>query len=172
MAGGGRVSYLLYIVDNVSPAIDTGNLNWASQLVTVRKNQPSELVASNHATLTFDFTPAVSLTAIELDLFLCPQWDIGALSVTVATDNDANLVLRSDSIEITDYTIQMPTSCISLSTVHIPLLQENGATPTYHTWHLVLMLSTEWVHVGEVRFLDTGKCSNDTSVAIMGITTL
>ncbi|CAI8020644.1 hypothetical protein GBAR_LOCUS12336 [Geodia barretti] len=152
MEGGGRVSYL---VDNISPDIQTGNANWAARLVTVRKNEPSELVASNHVLLSFDFTPAVSLTAIELDLFLCPQWDIGALSVTVFADTFAELVLTANSIKIANYTIQSVTSCTSLSTVHVPLRGDGAAPNYYYTWHLVLALSTEWVHVGEVRFLDT-----------------
>ena len=150
---GGRLSFL---VDDISPAIDTGDPDWASQLVTVAHNEPSAIVASRHVLLTFDFYPAVSLTAIQLDLFLCPQWGIDAESVTVFADNETNVILVSSSIEIASYTIQLAPSCTSLSEVLIPL---NGgdATPIYHTWHLAVVLATteSWVHVGEVRFLDT-----------------
>ena len=58
-----------YLVDGCSPAIDTSTSDWASQLVTVRKTQ----TPFDHVLLTFGFDPAVTLTGIELDLFLCPE---------------------------------------------------------------------------------------------------
>ena len=62
-----------YLVDGCSPAIDTSTSDWASQLVTVRKTQTDDL-AFDHVLLTFGFDTAVTLTGIELDLFLCPEW--------------------------------------------------------------------------------------------------
>ena len=66
-----------YVVDDCSPAINTSTSDWASQLVTVRKTQTDE-IPFDHVLLTFGFDTAVTLTGIELDLFLCPEWGISA----------------------------------------------------------------------------------------------
>ena len=79
-AGVGATSYL---VDGISPAIDTSTSNWASQLVTVKKNDANDDIDIRHVVLTFLFDNAVSLTKIELDLFLCPELNIGAPRITV-----------------------------------------------------------------------------------------
>ena len=87
-SGGGVISYL---VDGNSPAIDTSTSDWASQLVTVRKNDAT-IDIQDHVLLTFLFDTAVSLTSIELDLFLCPEWNIGAPFISVYGDNSGTLV--------------------------------------------------------------------------------
>ena len=76
-----------YLLDGNSPAIDTSTSDWASQLVTVRKNDAiSGYIPFDHVVLTFEFDTAVSLTSIELDLFLCPEWNIGAPFIAVYGD--------------------------------------------------------------------------------------
>ena len=62
-----------YLVDGCSPANNTSTSDWASQLVTVRKNH-SAVFRSDHALLTFGFATAVRLVKIEVDMFLCPHW--------------------------------------------------------------------------------------------------
>ena len=153
---GGEISYL---VDGISPDINPLFSDWASQLVTVNGNDPSQFIPVQHVLLTFDFYPAVSLEAIEIDLFLCPQWGIGAESITVRVENDTDLLLESDSVQLIDHAIpSMTVSCESLSTVQL-LLQGEAATDLYHTWYVIVKLPTdasiEWVHIGEVRFHDT-----------------
>ena len=150
-----------YLVDDISPAIDTSTSNWASQLVTVRKNDANDDIDINHAVLTFGFDPTVSLTTIELDLFLCPKLNIGAPRITVYADNNSNLVFSFRSgLTQSDFIIHYvpnKSSCDSLSTVSIPL---EGGESSYFTWHIVLsdfQPDIEWVHVGEVRFLDTAS---------------
>ena len=150
-----------YLLDGSSPAIDTSSSDWASQLVTVRKNDaiPGR-VPFDHVVLTFGFDTAVILNSIELDLCLCPEWNIGAPYIAVYGDGSRDLVLR---------TIQTLTflgssnnqlsqsSCDSLSTVSIPL-QDDDTHSSYFTVHIVIEItedSIEWVHVGEVRFLGT-----------------
>ena len=59
-----------YLVDSCSPDIDTSTSDWASQLVTVRRNEGTAAVPIPHVLLTFGFDTAVSLTRIEIDLFL------------------------------------------------------------------------------------------------------
>ena len=62
-----------YLMDDTSPIIDTSTHDWASQLVTVRKNGATENIPYDYVVMTFQFGTAVSLTSIELDLFLCPE---------------------------------------------------------------------------------------------------
>ena len=57
--------------------------------------------------LTFGFDTAVSLIAIELDLFLCPEWNIGAPYITLYADelenNDSSgLVFSYHSVQTGD----------------------------------------------------------------------
>ena len=141
-----------YLLDGNSPAIDTGTSDWASQLVTVRKNDGIEAIPLNHVLLTFGFDSAVSLISIELDLFLCPEWNIGASDIFVYGDEKDSLVFNSSSYIIMNHAL-LQTSCDSLSTTVITL-GELTASPT---WHIVVTFisqaDTEWVHVGEVRFL-------------------
>ena len=155
-SGGGVISYL---VDGNSPDIDTSTSDWASQLVTVRKNDAT-FDLQEHVLLTFLFDTAVSLTSIELDLFLCPEWNIGAPFISVYAANSSALVYSSSSSYFIKSYTPNEISCDSLSTVTIFLF--NGDL-SYHKWHiLVTFLSQpdiEWVHVGEVRFLGSSADS-------------
>ena len=73
-----------YLTDGITPDIDTSILNWASQLVTVRKNNATRRsIPYDHVVLVFDTLNPVNLTSVELDMFICPQWNIGAPSITV-----------------------------------------------------------------------------------------
>ena len=159
MACGNTSDYATsYLLDGNSPAIDTSTSDWASQLVTVRKNDaiPGR-ITFDHVVLTFGFDTAVSLTSIELDLFLCPEWNIGAPLIAVYGDESRDLVFRAIQYSILGSRFNQPSksSCDSLSTVSIPL-QDDAASSSYLTVHIVVQMSqytVEWVHVGEVRFL-------------------
>ena len=148
-----------YLLDGNSPAIDTSTSDWASQLVTVKKNDaiPGH-ITFDHVVLTFGFDTAVSLTSIELDLFLCPEWNIGAPFISVYGDENRDLVLRTIQTLTflgSSYNEPSQSSCDSLSTVSIPL-QDAAASSSYLTVHIAVEItedSVEWVHVGEVRFL-------------------
>ena len=143
-----------YLVDGCSPTIDTSTSNWASQLVTARKISDDEHVHFDYALLTFGFNTAVSLTAIELDLFLCPEWSIGAPRITVDASNISDLIKPNGSAEeiVERYDLNQ-SSCDSLSTVSVPL----EADSSYLMWYIQVWFPTsqiDWVHVGEVRFLN------------------
>ena len=154
-----------YLVDGCSPTIDTSTSNWASQLVTVRKNKANDVINVEHVLLTFDFDTAVSPIAIELDMFLCPEWNIGAHFIYVYAYQTSNLVFDSiyENLLVTHQLSS--SSCDSLSTVSISL-QDGGRGLFYHSWHILMDFASrpdiEWVHVGEVRFLNV-PISNHTS---------
>ena len=170
-----------YMVDCNSPAIDTSTSNWASQLVTARKNKKNDDTNFDHVVLTFYFDTAVSPTAIELDLFLCPEWNIGAPYISVYAEESKNtcgLVFSDSSVETGDIDFLIHytpkgTSCDSLTNVSIPV-QEPIGDKSYFTWHIVVSFGPqpdiEWVYVGEVRFVDVpAVCSNSSaSVEIPG----
>ena len=143
-----------YLLDGNSPAIDTSTSDWASQLVTVRMNAATLDIPYDHVVLTFGFDTAVSLTSIELDLFLCPEWNIGAPFISAYIDEKNSFVFFHSPGAIRSKTPSQ-TSCDSLSTITISF---QGLT-TSPTWHIVVSFAaqpdTEWVHVGEVRFLGT-----------------
>ena len=143
-----------YLLDGNSPAIDTSTSDWASQLVTVRKNDATLDIPLDHVVLTFGFDTAVTLTSIELDLVLCPEWNIGAPFISVYGDGRSIMVFSSSSDLIINHTPSQ-TSCDSLSTIAISFEE----LTTFPTWHIVVTFvvqpDTEWVHVGEVRFLGT-----------------
>ena len=154
-----------YLVDGCSPVIDTSTSDWASQLVTVRKTQTADL-AFDHVLLTFGFDPAVTLTGIELDLFLCPELNTYAPFFTVYGNTESNfdLTLPDTSLPFRNYprmggiNNEIPHSCDSLSTVTIPISDTATLTGSFHTWHIVISnfnSSIDWVRVGEVRFLGT-----------------
>ena len=144
-----------YLVDGCSPTIDTSTSNWASQLVTVKKKEG--IVA-----LTFVFNTAVIPTSIEVDMFLCPEWNIGAYVIHVYANQTSSLVHNSNFI------VQKRlsgSSCDSLSTVSISLEERN--VENSRSWHIVMELRKysvfTWAYVGEIRFLNigitkTGEC--------------
>ena len=59
--------------------------------MTVRKTH-TDGTQFDHVLLTFGFDTAVTLTGIELDLFLCPDMNIDAPYITVYADEESNLV--------------------------------------------------------------------------------
>ena len=143
-----------YLLDGNSPAINTSSSDWASQLVTVRTDAATVDIPFVHVVLTFGFDTAVSLTSIELDLFLCPEWNIGAPFISVYGDEETGLVYSFSSDFIINYTPSQ-TSCDSLSTITLSFSE----LTTFSTWHIIVTFvvqpDTEWVHVGDVRFLGT-----------------
>ena len=145
-----------YLVDGCSPTIDTSTSDWASQLVTVRRSNGTFDVPLPHVIQTFGFDAAVSLTRIEMDLFLCSDWGIGAPSITVYLNEDYNLaitnILNLPFVFADANSLQ--SSCDSFSTV---TFSGGSLLGTYRTIHILVTLSQdssiEWVHVGEVRFI-------------------
>ena len=150
-----------FLIDGSSPAIDTSTSDWASQLVTVRKTQNENIITNmemefDHVLLTFGFDTAVTLTGIELDLFLCPEWGISAPFISMYFDEESNLVFSNQSLNLPSQGhTPSQSSCNSLSNVTISLRDTLRSTP-YLTVHVLISSfnpSIDWVHVGEVRFL-------------------
>ena len=146
-----------YLVDGCSPDINTSTSDWASQLVTVRRNEGTAAAPFAHVLLTFGFDTAVSLTGIEMDLFLCPDWGIGAPRITLYVNEEYDFVFDL-SLPFTPPVQPSQSSCDSLTTVH--LSGDILSVSSYRTFHILVDLShqssIEWVHIGDVRFLSEG----------------
>ena len=152
------------LLDGHSPYLDTSQVNWASDLVTVRKNNATDDIEYDHVVLTFFFERCVKMVAVEVDFFLCPQWGIHSPYLTLYGSNTAvyrNYPPRSGYAEQTYYNDFIsnyePIVCgyQSLSKVRIPV--ERGEK-MHSFWHIIVSFpppyqDIEWVHVEEVRFV-------------------
>ena len=146
-----------YLVDGCSPDIDTSTSDWASHLVTVKRNEGTSDIDVSHVLLTFGFETAVSPTGIEIDLFLCPEQGIGAPRITVYVNQEYNLAFSWDHLLFLPRVQPSQSSCDSLLTVSITgnLLLHAGLS--FHTFHILVDMyydsSIQWVYIGEVRFI-------------------
>ena len=154
--GDGSESFL---TDDDDPVINTTDPNWASELVTVRKNSATWHIPYDYAVLSFLFQLPVSLTSIKLSLFKCPQWGIGAPNIIVYVDmaNDKNILnfdtRDRDTIPLAQFQDNQ-SSCSGLVSVTIPLKTDTQ----YRRWHIAVSFEDQpdidWVYVGEVQFYD------------------
>ena len=154
-----------YLVDGCSPDIDIRTSDWASHLVTVRRNEGTSDIHFAHVLLTFGLNTTVSPTDIEIDLFQCPDWDISAPRITVYVNHEYNLTFNQ-SLKFLPAVQPSQSSCDSLSTVSITgdLLSPDAGL-SFHTFHILVDLShdpsIQWVYIGDVRFIGgppTGPC--------------
>ena len=146
-----------YLVDGVSPDINTSTPDWASQLVTVRRNEGTADAIFDYVLLTFGFETAVSLTEIKIDLFHCPNMSIGAPCIDVYLNEEYDLTF-STSLTLLRAVEPSESRCDSLSSFTI----SETTDILYRVVHILITFldsNIDWVYVGEVRFLgssDTG----------------
>ena len=149
-----------FLTDDDDPVINTTDPNWASELVTVRKNSATWFIPYDYAALSFLFQLPVSLTSIKLSLFKCPQWGIGAPNITVYVDmtNDKN-VLNLDTHDLDIIPLAQSqddqSSCSGLVSVTIPLKTDTQYKICYIVMSFEAQLDIDWVYVGEVQFITT-----------------
>ena len=148
-----------FLVDGISPNIDTSDNDWAAQLVTARRNNGTFHIPFSHVLLTFGFDTAVSPTGIEIDFFHCPDWGIGAPKINVFYNKEYNFTIRTKSTDST--AINLPFKAVETTGSDCYSLSNATVSPDsdlYHIFHILVTFVTEpilidWVHVGEVRFL-------------------
>ena len=149
------------LIDGVVPTIDTSERNsadefvWAAPLLTVNTSTGS-------VTLGFRFQTRVALCKVELYVFNCPAWGIGAEEITIHNGATFPQFIpgmfpsRGRVILIPD--IQ---NCTSLTRVSIPL-QMATSTSSYFIEINSVSGTIEWVHIAEVRFSD--QCDSTESI--------
>ena len=130
---------LSYLVDGVSPDIDTSTSDWASQLVTVRRNEATADISFAHVLLTFGLDTAVSLTGIEIDLFHCPTMRIGAPVITVSLNEEYDLSY-STGLRSLISVVPSESRCDSLSS--FTFTESSGSL--YHVVHILITFGLCW----------------------------
>ena len=165
-----------YLVDGCSPAIDTSTSDWASQLVTMIESRKIDgHVYRSHVVLTFGFESIVAVTSVEIDLFYCPEWNIGVPNIHIdlyAGDEDRGLKFHvsSSTFRGSVKISSSQTSCTSLSTVLIPI-----QSLTFRSkWHILMPSPShspvsndiDWVHIGEIRFMGSSNPPNTSTIAL------
>ena len=146
------------LIDGVVPTIDTsernddGDLVWAAPLLTVRASTGS-------VTLGFRFQTRVMLCEVELYVFHCPAWGIGAFEIRVQNGAAFPQFITGifPSIGAVILTSDMQ-DCESLTRVSIPL-QMAISTSSYFIEINSFFGTIEWVHIAEVRF---NQCDSTT----------
>ena len=148
-----------YLVDGCSPDINTSSPDWASQLVTVKKVPYNNRFLFAHVLLTLGFETPTSVGKIEVDLFLCSEFNIGAPYITVYLNSKFQYNLTSTSglyFFNEDVPFSSNSSCDSLTT--LTMSGDVLLVSPYHMFHFLMTFhgapSAEWVHLGEIRFLD------------------
>ena len=146
------------LIDGVVPTIDTSERNgigefvWAAPLLTVRASTGS-------VTLGFRFQTHVVLCEVELYVFHCPAWGIGADGITI--HNGATFPQFIPGIFPSRGRVFLTSDmqdCTSLTRVSIPL-QMATSTFSYFIEIISFFGGTEWVHIAEVRF---NQCDSTT----------
>ena len=149
------------LFDGHTPHINTSRLDWASELVTIRESQPSYVISFNHVLLTFIFETCVKPTSIEIHLFLCSEWGISAPYIGLFGSCSLEFMHHDTGSEDFIFNYEPPSgTCGCLSKIYIPI---QDAEPAYPIWHLLFTMhdpSIEWVHLGEVIFLNTPVSSD------------
>ena len=152
--GDGTESFL---TDDNDTVINTTDRNWASQLVTVRKNNRTYNFEYDHVIMSFLFLSPVSLTSIKLSLFKCPQWRIGPPNITVYASRGGDATFLNPETDVDSFvrlaqSQDDQSSCSQLVSVTIPLKTDTQ----YKNWYIVVsfedQLDIDWVYVGEVQF--------------------
>lgn len=122
---------------------------WASELLTYQTNFNSFFNPDIYC--DFGNIPNfIRLERVEIVMFNCPQWGIGVPSVSVL--HESGTLITSTPITIT--------SCDSL--VRVCLRAET--TVPFVTLRFGSSPDTDWVHIAEVIFYDTGVCPADSIV--------
>ena len=142
---GGATSYL--VDGNILAPLDFSDTNWARELMTVNHN-------GGDFDIRINFNSAYA-TRMDLVLFNCPDWGIGAMDITVETGVSQQLEVLGN------FTLQN-TSCDSLLTVCVPLIMRSNSTITYAINFLTGSNSDiDWTYIAEVTFYnDSVECAD------------
>ena len=114
---------------------------WAAPLFTVRGS-------TDTVTLGFRFPASVVLHEVELYLFHCPAWGIGAERIVIP-----QFIRVFDSIGSVGLTSDLQ-NCASLTRVSIPLQMAWSTVQYFIEFTNPSGDLIEWLHIAEVRFSD------------------
>ena len=117
---------------------------WASQLLTLRRMNPS-------TEITFNFADNIDLVRVEVVMFNCPQWGIGVQNITVYENMTDILSKQTGNITSCEYLVK---TCI-MAPFSSPSVSLKFNRPT----------TSRWVHLAELTFYNnTSECPPDTII--------
>ena len=134
------------LIDGVIPTIYTNQRGWANQLFTAMPQR-------GHYVISLRFGNSIMLLAVELYVFHCPSWNIGADNINIY---DAQMfpsfIKQFNSAGNVTLTSDME-NCDSITRVYIPLQMTLNTSNCFveftNSNGNVLQL-----YIGEVRFSD------------------
>ena len=163
-----RSRFDIPVSDGIVPTLtDLEGDVWADQLVTASSppGEPNEVISIDVAFPNEASSVGQRVDFIDVVMFNCPEWSIGARVITITGDprsgagtNTLGLVpVTSESCE------RLVHSCVPIST---DIFSE------FTLLHLNFLsfidpgnFTERWVHIGEVIFIRDGECPTNLSVA-------
>ena len=145
------------LIDGVVPTVDTSERNSADEFVWAA---PLFTASTGSVTLGFRFQTRVVLCEVELYVYHCPAWGIGAEDIRIYNGASFPQFIPVLIIERVILTSDMQ-DCTSLTRVSIPL-QMATSTSSYFIEINKISGTIEWVHIAEVRF--SGQCDSTESI--------
>ena len=158
-----------HLVDDASPEISPGSFerpDWARGLITMRRSSDNDYVQ-----IGFDFGSHVSLTAVEFELFNCPEWSLGPSRISVYTivppfrifpQFDRNIAVSVGSLNSSSF----PSSCSSTVRVCVPITRVSTSRFCHVGFSFLDQSADEaapetWVALAETRFVTSeGGCAD------------
>lgn len=140
-------------LDGAIPTIDVTERNmtnetvWAAPLFTVRGS-------STAIVLTFKFPAPVILREVELYIFFCPPWGIGAEGVHIHNSATYPTFFRLQPNRGSVTKSDDDANCESLIRVSIPLEMADNTSNYAIEFINPSGNPIKWVHIAEVRFSD------------------
>ena len=154
-------------LDGIVPTIDVTERNntqfiWAAPLFTLRGN-------GSTARLYFQFETSLILKGLEVMLFYCLTWGIGAERIIVynseGTFPNLNLMTSIGSFDL----LSEPEECGTLVRISIPLKNTISSDSYVIEFSNPSESQLMWIHIAEMKFsdLDTSGLSRITARALV-----
>ena len=132
-------------IDDIIPDIDTSNRGpWANQLFAICDNQRSVPIG-------FQFHEPVQITSIELNLFICYEWNIpqGQFNVTISTS--AHIITPIDESILGNFVVDMTEeNCNSLTRLIVDL--KSNMTSMNYIVKFTSIARLGRLYIGEIVF--------------------
>ena len=137
-----QVAYIY--IDGIIPDIDTSNRgSWANQLFAICDNQRSVPVG-------FQFHEPVLITSVELNLFICYEWNIPRHQFNVTISTSAHISLIAGSI-LGNLVVDMTeANCNSLTRLIVDL--KSNMTSMNYLVKFTSIAQLSRLYIGEIVF--------------------
>ena len=154
------------LVDGVIPSVDNFDGDWADGFFTLNRNGASSVIVG------FDFDEPVNITQVELVLFDCPVFGIGAsnISVYTQTPTDNGLFRFNANVAVFERSHETePGSCNSTVNISIPL-----SDYTHPSAYVFVVFTFDdcnpnnWVFIAEIKFSNESAPTHLSTIPSIG----